>query len=102
MAISERNQKLFEGIGLETVRRELATRVYYYLSSGSSESLDQAREWIADQEHDLAVAEDDRYERETKLLAHQRSMEARKLAAETDDLWQRQFWFKIPKAGKLF
>jgi hypothetical protein len=72
MAISERNQKLFEGIGLETVRRELATRVYYYLSSGSSESLDQAREWVADQEHDLAVAEDDRYERETKLLAYTR------------------------------
>jgi hypothetical protein len=32
---------------------------------------------------------------------HQRSMEARKLAAETDDLWQRQILFQIAEQWQL-
>jgi hypothetical protein len=70
MTISDRNRKLFEGVGLETVRRELATRVYYYLSSGSAESLDQAREWVAEQEKDIEAAEVDKLDREDKLLRY--------------------------------
>jgi hypothetical protein len=68
MTISDRNRKLFEGVGLETVRRELATRVYYYLSSGSAESLDQAREWVAQQEKDIEAAA--KLNREDKLLRY--------------------------------
>jgi hypothetical protein len=68
MTISDRNRKLFDGVGLETVRRELASRVYYYLSSGSAESLDQAREWMAEQEKDIEAA--DKLDREDKLLRY--------------------------------
>ncbi len=68
MTISDRNRKLFDGDGLETVRRELASRVYYYLSSGSAESLDQAREWVAEQEKEIEAAEADKLDCEDKLL----------------------------------
>jgi hypothetical protein len=70
MTISDRNRKLFEGVGLETVRRKLATRVFYYLSSGSAESLDQAREWVAEQEKDIEDAEADKLDREDRLLRY--------------------------------
>jgi hypothetical protein len=70
MTISDRNRKLFEGVGLETVRRELATRVYYYLSSGSAESLEQAREWVAEQEKVIEDAEAAKLDRDDKLLRY--------------------------------
>ena len=37
----------------------------------------------------------------TSDLCHQRSMEARKLASETDDLWQRQILFQIAEQWQL-
>jgi hypothetical protein len=70
MTISDRNRKLFDGVGLETVRRELASRVYYYLSSGSAESLEQAREWVAEQEKKIEDTEADKLDREDKLLCY--------------------------------
>jgi hypothetical protein len=70
MTISDRNRKLFEGVGLDTVRRELATRVYYYLSSGSAESLDQARAWVAEKEKDIEDAEAAKLELADKLLRY--------------------------------
>jgi hypothetical protein len=38
----------------------------YYLSSGSAESLNQAREWMAEQEKDIEAAEADKLGREDK------------------------------------
>jgi phage terminase Nu1 subunit (DNA packaging protein) len=53
MPISENKRKLFQDIGLDVVRREVAGGEFKYIPN-DDESREEARQWIAEEETKLA------------------------------------------------
>jgi t-SNARE complex subunit (syntaxin) len=69
MTISDKNRKLFEGIGFEAIRREVTLGNNYYLPIDQAAQA-EAREWVAEQEEKNRVAERIRTARETKVFSY--------------------------------
>ena len=59
MTVSEKNRKLFEGVGLEFIRRELTVGNNYYIPIDPPTQA-EAREWVAEREKEIREAERDR------------------------------------------
>jgi hypothetical protein len=49
MAISEKNRRYFEGVGLEVIRREVTVGYQHYIPIDAATQA-EAREWVAEQE----------------------------------------------------
>ena len=71
MTVSEKNRKLFEGVGLEFIRRELTVGNNYYIPIDPPTQA-EAREWVAEQEKEIREAERDRTTREKLTLKYTR------------------------------
>jgi hypothetical protein len=67
VTISDKNRKLFIGVGLEAIRRELTVGNNYHLPTDLA-SQAAAREWVEEQEREIRDAETARTARENKVL----------------------------------
>ena len=68
MAVSEKNRNLFEGVGLEMIRRELTVGDYHYIPVDDA-TRNETREWVAEQESQIRQAERARSDRENRMLS---------------------------------
>ena len=69
MPVSEKNRKLFHGIGLDAIRREVTVGNNYYLPIDEKTQA-EAREWIIECEKEIQEAERARVDREKHALQY--------------------------------